>query len=127
MRVLKQQYLTAEARNKERVEAEGPCAPSSPSKLNKNRSPSRVPKAKLSLQPENLIVERRPSIPTSPPRADQDSMVQILEAINRSDLSQFKQQRFEFNTPVRKIKSRTYSNQGDSSLDVIQIGTIERR
>lgn len=74
----------------------------------------------MSLQPEHLIVEKKVSSQHSPPRVDQDSMVQILDIMNRN-------QRSEYNTPVRKIKSRGYSNQGDSSLDVIQIGALEQR
>jgi len=63
----------------------------------------------------------------SPSQTDQGSMVQILDAMNRGEPSILRVRCSQYITPVRKIKSRADSNQGDSSLDVIQIAAIEQR
>jgi hypothetical protein len=56
MTELKHQYRMLETRNAHHIAADGPCASSSPSKNNARLSPSRVPKAKITLQPEHLMV-----------------------------------------------------------------------
>jgi hypothetical protein len=52
----------------------------------------------------------------------------FFEPSSRVEIAFSKLQKSEYNTPVRKMKSHTYSNNaGDNSMEVIQIGTIDRR